>query len=87
MAMIGSTTCFRKIIRNPAFGLDFFILYLFKNNKIFISYVFKRERKFLYYTCLNENVSHSTSPTGRCTQGTPGVGLRPLYPTPYLSSD
>ena len=45
-----------EIIRNPAFGLDFFILYLFKNNKIFISYVFKRERKFLYYTCLNGKV-------------------------------
>ena len=40
--------------------------------------------KFLYYVYLNENVSHSTSPTGWCTQGTPGVGLRPLYPTLYL---
>lgn len=23
----GSTTCFHKIIRNPAFGLDFFLFY------------------------------------------------------------
>lgn len=28
--------------------------------------------KFLYYVYLNENVSHNTSPTGWCTQGTPG---------------
>lgn len=58
-----------------------FILYMFKRKslrKYFLLYktslcLFKREIKnILFYICLNENVSHSTSPTGRCTQGTPG---------------
>lgn len=73
-------------LKKSSLRVGFFILFLFKNNKIFISYVFKRESKifilcilkreckikFLFYICSNENVSHSTSPMVRCAQGTPG---------------
>lgn len=44
----------------------------------------ENENYFLFYECLNENVSHNTSPTGRCIQGTPRVGLRPLYPSSHF---